>query len=150
MTDMASGFLRLMTGMLGAGYPMRLYVGVAIGTLIKMFVGVLAFVYPDQVVWHALDVFSLTWYLVIVIPLLFAPLAFGHKGAPESVAHQVKTIELLISQAGFTKVQAALIWKSLIDKYIKAMQPDLSRAPKLADLYKETAKELSDGGGHPS
>jgi hypothetical protein len=150
MTDMPSGLLRLMTGMLGAGYPMRLYLGAAIGTLIKMFVGVFASSHPDRVVWHALDAFSLIWYLIIVIPLFFAPLVFGHKGAPESVAQQVNTIELLMSQAGFTKVQASLIWKALIDKYIKAMQPDLSRAPKLVDLYKETAKEFGDGGGHPS
>jgi hypothetical protein len=139
-----------MTGMLGARHPMRLYVGVAIGTFIKMSVGVLASAYPDQMVWHALDADSLTWYLTIVTPLFFASLVFGHRGAPESVAQQVKTIELLMSHAGFTKAHAALIWKSLIDKYIKAMQPDLSRAPKLADLYKETAKEFGDGGGHPS
>jgi hypothetical protein len=130
---------------------MRLYFGVACGTLVKMAVTVLATTYAGQLVWQTLESFSLIWYLLVAIPLFFGPMAFGRKGAPESVAQQVNTIQLLMSQAGFSKAQAQLIWKSLIDKYIKAMQPDFSRGPKLVDLYRETAKELSDGGdGNPS
>jgi hypothetical protein len=150
MTDVDSGLLRLMTSALGAAYPARLSVGISFGTICKMAVAALAAAYVGQPLLHALDQFALYLYIVAITPLLFIPIMFGRKGAPDSAVRQVNTVRLLIAEAGFTRGQTQLIWRSLIEKYIKAAQVDLSRPPKVVDLYSETAKEFSGDGGHPS
>jgi len=150
VTDIGSSLLRLMTGALGAGYPTRLFVGISFGTICKMAVAALAAAYVSQPLLHALDQFALYLYIVAVTPLLFVPIMFGRKGAPDSAVQQVNTVRLLIAEAGFTRGQAQFIWRSLIDKYIRAAQVDLSRPPKVVDLYKESAGELTGEGGQPS
>jgi hypothetical protein len=117
--------------------------------LSKMVVNVLADVFAGQPVWHALNAFSLIWYLIVVIPLFFGMVAFGRKDAPELAVQQVNTVRLLMSEAGLSAAQRQIIWRSVIDKYIDAVGPDLSRQPALTDAYPRTVNELGGDGAHP-
>jgi hypothetical protein len=73
----------------------------------------------------------------------------GKYGAPETAVHQVNTVKLLLEQSDFTTAQRQMIWRSLIEKYIKAAKADFSHPAKLQDLYHETAQDVKGNAGTP-
>lgn len=137
-----SSLWRMITSTFATNYPMRLAIGVALACFVQTVVHVLARTFPDDPALQALDEFATIWYLIIFTPLMYLPVILGKEGAPESVVTQINTIKALISEGDFGTVQRIMIWRSLTDKYLAALQPDLSRPPKLRDLYHEAANEI--------
>ena len=58
----------------------------------------LAVAYIDQPFVHALKQFVLYLYTFAVTQLLFVPIMFGRKGAPDSAVRQVNAVRLLIAR----------------------------------------------------
>lgn len=139
-----SGFWRYLVTSLGTLFPVRLALGIAIGFAIKTCIHVLAETGADKS-WVAFDEFNSIWYIVVVAPWLFVPIIFGRRGAPESTVHHINTVDLLIARSGLSPHQKSLIWRSLIEKYLNAVQPDLSRpSPALSALLDEAKKDAQN------
>jgi hypothetical protein len=79
---------------------------------------------------------------LLITPLFFSTIIFRRSGAPESAIHQVNTVQLLIDKGGFTNAQRQLIWRSLIEKYLRAIEPDISKEAKLSELIKESVEDI--------
>jgi hypothetical protein len=133
---------RLVLSALGALFPVRLAVGLALGFLVKTIVHVAATI-QEQVLWRTLDEYNSIWYVIIVAPLLFIPVIIRSHGVPEQALHHINTIDLMITRSGLTPAQAQMMWRSLIEKYLASVQPDLSHpAPALDTLFEDTKHEL--------
>jgi hypothetical protein len=82
--------------------------------------------------------------------LMMVPTTFGHRGAPESVAQQIKTIEALLDAAKYSPTQCRLIWHSLVQRYLGVIEPDLSADSKvqlIEEVKREIAAQYSEPGG---
>jgi hypothetical protein len=146
VSDGISTFLRLLTNGLGAGHPIRLLCGVSLGLLARIAISVLAKLYPDNLFWATLNEYTAAWYVVIITPLLFISLVFGRRGALEAPIQQINTVRLLIEEGDFSIGQQRLFWRSLVEKYIKSIQPNLSRSPSLTDFSGQAIDELRGEG----
>jgi hypothetical protein len=142
--DGLSAFWRFLVTSLGTLFPVRLALGVAVGFGAKTGVHVLAETTAEKS-WVALDEFSSIWFILILTPWLFVPIIFGRKGAPESAVHHINTVELLIARSGLSPHQRTMIWRSLIEKYLNAVQPDLSRPSPALNALLDDAKKDIDG-----
>ena len=142
MPDSISAFLRLLTSALGAGHPIRLLCGVSLGLLTRIAISVLTKLYPDNLFWAALNEYTSAWYVVIITPLLFMPLVFGRRGALEAPIQQINTIKLLIEEGDFSSSQQRLFWRSLVEKYIQSVQPNIASSPSITNLSEQTVEEL--------
>jgi hypothetical protein len=80
--------------------------------------------------------------MIVCAPLTFLPLIFGKRNAPESVVHQINTIQAILDRSGLPRVAQQLVWRALINKYVDAAKPDLSAPPNLEAVFNETANEL--------
>jgi hypothetical protein len=147
MKDTLSEVLRLLTSVLGATHPMRLLLALSGALGVKTAVTVLSKTYAVQP-WTALDEFAAAWYILLIVPLFFAPVVLGRRGAPETAVHQVNTVRLLLQEAGFRGAQQQMIWRALIDKYLKAVQPDLSEKPRLASMLRDAVAETQETSGN--
>jgi hypothetical protein len=92
-------------------------------------------------IWKALNEFELYWYILIITPLLYAPIVLGKRGASEKVVHHVNSIRLLMDQASITLTHQRRIWLSLIEKYIVEIKPDPTKNVSLPDLFNKTMEE---------
>jgi hypothetical protein len=142
-----SGLWRIITGAVGTNYPMRLGIGIAFACLSQTVVRVLARINPDVVVWQTLNDLGTIWYLIIITPLMFLTVVFGKRGAPEGAVQQINTIRALIAEGNFSSAQRVMIWRSLVEKYLNALQPDLSSAPRLKPMFDEVSKDFTPDAG---
>jgi hypothetical protein len=139
----ASAIWRVLTSSFGTNYPMRLGIGAAFSCLLKTLVHVMAKVHPTEVIWLTLDEFGAIWYIAAITPLAFVTIVFGKKGAPEGVIYQINMVRALIAEGNFAPYQRILFWRSLTEKYLAALQPDISRNPSIRNLADETKEEFS-------
>lgn len=142
MSNGIPSFLRLLTKGLGSGHPIRLLCGVSFGLFVKIVISVLLKVYPENPVWMALNEYPAVWYVLVIAPLLFIPVVFGREGALEAAILQINTLKLLITEGGFSETQERLIWRSVVERYVNGIQPDLSRSPSLTELSKNALDEV--------
>jgi CTP:phosphocholine cytidylyltransferase-like protein len=85
-----------------------------------------------------------TWEVwVIVAGAALLPILFGKGGTPELVKTQINAIENLIEAAHLPKYQAALVWKELIDRYIKSLSTDFEKQ-KSIDIVEQARIEIDD------
>ncbi|TQF27841.1 hypothetical protein UNPF46_29210 [Bradyrhizobium sp. UNPF46] len=141
--------MRQLANALGTLFPVRLAIGVALGFLMKTLVHVAALVEKGEL-WIALDEFSSVWYVIVIAPLLFINVVLRSRDAPEQSAHHVSTIDLMITRSGLPRAQANQVWRSLIEKYLTSVQPDLSRPPPRLDvLFEEAKREVTDTSDPP-
>jgi hypothetical protein len=131
----SSLILRLILRILGAHHPIRLAGGLAIAVIVKMLVGAVAAGWPHPSLAY-LGSYETWWYMIGCAPLLYLPLLIGKKGAPETVVHQINTVQALLDRAGLPRERQKLVWNALVSKYIEEAKPDLSRTPDLAELAK--------------
>jgi hypothetical protein len=86
---------------------------------------------------------------LVFAAVLMAPIAFGRKGAPEEVVHQIKTIEVLLNAAKFSPAQCRIVWHSLVQKYLAALQPSMVGRPKI-ELVEAAKREIDAQSSEPS
>ncbi|WP_315804368.1 hypothetical protein [Bradyrhizobium sp. SZCCHNS3002] len=144
----ASATWRLITRAFGTNYPMRLAIGISLACLVHTVVRVFAKALPESNIWQALNEFGTTWYILIIAPLLFVSIVFGKQGAPEGAIQQINTIKALISEGGFNSSQRVMIWRSIVDKYLTALRPDLWGKPDLGRIFDEVKNDFTPGEGH--
>jgi hypothetical protein len=128
MIDVPSStlFLRLLTRLVGADHPIRLGCGVSLGILLKLLLDGMAATFPDTAFIVRIADNQMIWFILACIPVVYWPLISGRRGAPEPVVHTINTIQAVLDRAKLTKVQEAMFWRALLDKYVAAAQPDLS------------------------
>jgi hypothetical protein len=129
----ASLFVRLVFRFLGAHHPIRLTLGIAIGVLLKMAVGAMAAAYEHPSLTY-LGTWATYWYMLGCAPLMYATLLIGKRGAPETVVHQINTVDALLDRSGLSQESKKLVWRSLVTKYVEEAKPDLSQTPNLKQL----------------
>jgi len=83
------------------------------------------------------------WFLILMItPLMFAPLIWGGSGAAETAVLHANTVRKFMNEAKLTKVHERLIWLELINKYIQGVRPDLSDGADLQRVFDDIVKEI--------
>jgi hypothetical protein len=142
--------LRLIFRSLGAGHPIRLAIGVAVGIALKVAADALAAAYPESAALKTVAGYQSIWFIIVCAPLVFVPMVFGKRNAPETVVHTVNTIQALLDRAKLSRVGEQLFWRALLDKYVAAAKPDLTASPNMDDLFNETAKEALPNDTAPS
>ena len=142
MNESTSFFARFVLKALGAGYPIRLSIGIAIGIALKMVADGLAATYPEGAFLKAVSAYQMYWFVIVCCPLAFIPVVLGKRNAPEAVVHTINTIQALLDRGKFSKINEQMFWRALLDKYIAAAKPDLSIAPDMEKLVAETNKEI--------
>lgn len=144
MTDSLSLIMRLAAKACGGAHPLRFACAVCTAVFIQ-FIGKLGIVmYPGVTIFKIITEANLLEISAILIPVFFLSVLRGGKGAPEAAVQQVKTIELLIEKAGFSKPQKTMIWRALVDKYLQAAKPDLQIAPDLTSSFEEVRAERAE------
>ncbi len=114
----------------GANYAIRV-IGLCSGFGAKILISI-GFAYlPNSPLFKILNDYPTYYYSFVLASLLMLPVAFGHKGIPEGVAQNIKTIEALLEAAKSTKPQRTFVWLSLIQKYLEAVQPNFRAEPKI-------------------
>lgn len=129
----SSLLIRLVLRLLGAHHPIRLSVGIAIGVIAKMGVTTMAATYQHPSL-LALAGYPAWYYVIACAPLMYASLLVGKKGAPESIVHQINTVDALLDKSGLSATDKKFIWRSLINRYIEQAKPDLSGTPDVGAL----------------
>jgi hypothetical protein len=148
--SMSSLMLRLIFRSLGAGHPIRLAVGVAFGIALKIAADVLSASYPESAALKTVAAYQSIWFIILCAPLVFVPIVFGKRSAPESAVHTINTIQALLDRAKLSRLGEQLFWRALLDKYVAAAKPDLRASPNMDDLFRETAKETLPNDAAPS
>jgi hypothetical protein len=128
----------------GARYPIRLAGAIGLSVLTQM----------SGRVWKIMDAESqlavliaeteVYIYFAMIAPLCFLSIVLKGNGAPESAVHQVNTIDLIMQRAKLSQHHCTLIWKKLLEKYVEAAKPDLSKQPDLMAAFEEAKDEVLD------
>lgn len=142
MNESSSFFLRLVLKALGAGHPVRLSIGIAVGIVMKMLVDGLELAFPAHPFLKAVSAYQMYWFLIACSPLAFIPIIVGKRNAPEAVVHTINTIQALLDRAKLSKANEQMFWHALLDKYVAAAKPDFRVSPNLEQAFDETRKEI--------
>jgi len=140
--EFGSALGRMLFSALGGRHPIRLLIGVSLSSALKFIISILAKTNPEASFWSAMNEFSLPYFIFFVAPLLFIPVVFRRRGAPESAIHQANTLQMLLDQAKITGVRRQKFWNEFIERYIAALKPGLAENPDLKKVFDETVEEL--------
>lgn len=146
--DDFSALLRQLLKVFGATHPIRVGVGICGGFGAKVFWAIALAYLPDSPLFKVLNDSPTYYDCLVIVGLLMLPTAFGHKGAPENVALQIKTVEALLDAAKISPAHCRLIWHSLVQKYLAALEPDLRAAPNI-QLIEEAKKNIAAESSAP-
>lgn len=138
--DQASAFLRAGSTSIGGGHPKRVLFAVSASASLHLLFALLGNGAEEGSSLALLASVPLWQLFIIVLPCFFVFLTFGHNGAHEAAVIQIKTIKLLIAESGISQTQSKFIWKALIDKYIEAIQPDISQQSSVVNLARDAIK----------
>jgi hypothetical protein len=140
--DELSALLRNILKIFGTTHPIRVGVGICGGLAAKVIWAVALAYFPASPLFRVLNDFPAYYDCLVFVGILMLPTAFGYKGAPEAVAHQIRTVEALLDAAGFSAAQRRLVWHSLVQKYLGVLEPDL-RSRKKIELVDEAKEAIA-------
>jgi hypothetical protein len=142
MNDSVVEMLRLVTSSLGSNYPLRVALGVSLGTFLKMLVHVLNLSLPTVGSFAALDEFAFYWFIVVATPLMFISVAFNRLGVPEKVLLQLNVVDAVVARAKFSASQKTLLYHAIANRYVHSLDPNLDKPPDLEKIFADIRKDL--------
>ena len=146
MSEPASFIVRQILKALGANYPIRICVAVGSAQLISLIARAWRVYNPDSPLADLAAGTSFWVYFIISLPICFISILIKGNGAPELAIEQVNTVELIMRRGQISQSNRAMIWRSLLEKYVNAARPDLGVKPDLVETYKEVEAEITSDG----
>jgi len=143
MTDFSSVLLRQVLKIFGANHPVRIGIAICFGLCVKAVLKITLFISPQLVFVVALYELPVVYYILAFAGVFMIPIAFGRRGAPESVTQQIAAIEALLDAGEFSNAQRRLVFNGIVQKYLAAIPVELNDAPKI-DIVHEAQKIIDD------
>ena len=112
-----------------------------LGVSIKFVVQVLSVNLDQSVTLRFMANASSLFYISTATAIFFLPLAFGRRSAPEEAVQNIATVDAILDRADLSKAQRQMIWRSLLERYVRTAGPDLKTPVRVTDLLDEQTKE---------
>src|SRR5205085_101968 len=101
-TDYISALLRQLTDFFGASHPVRVGIGVCAGIVLHGVATILNAVFPEVIGVTSAAGLNFIYYVAASLVLVFIPVAFGGRGAPEDAVHTIRVIRALMDAANYS------------------------------------------------
>jgi hypothetical protein len=141
--DLLSYLLTQLLKIIGVTHPIRVCTALALGTSSRFFWKLGMVVYPDSVIFKELYQLPTYYLCLFFVALFMLPIAFGNKGTPDEISHNIRAVDALVTAAKLSSAQRKMVWNSVISKYLEGIKPNL-RPPGDLDIKSIAEKEIDN------